>query len=148
MIDRLLAMTVTESESQTHGPRHTPWDSLQWRHNECDGVSIVCSTVCSSTNQRKHQRSASLAFVRGIHRWPVDSPHKMPVTPKIFPFYDVIMAEAAGRCHLTKAAIFFRVPFPILKFLSMAWINNYTHINLWGVIIHPHSCITCGLQRG
>ena len=30
------------------------------------GVSIVCSIVC---NQRKHQRSASLAFVRGIHRW-------------------------------------------------------------------------------
>ena len=47
--------------------------SLQWRHNECDGVSnhqhLVCSTVCSSTDHRKHQSSASLAFVRGIHRW-------------------------------------------------------------------------------
>ena len=40
--------------------------------------------------QRKHQSSASLAFVRGIHRWPVDSPHKGPVTRKMFPFDDVI----------------------------------------------------------
>ena len=40
--------------------------------------------VYSGTGQRKHQTSASLAFVRGIHRWPVNSPHKWPVTRKIF----------------------------------------------------------------
>ena len=38
------------------------------------GVSIVYSTICSGTDQRKYQSSASLAFVRGIHRWPVNSP--------------------------------------------------------------------------
>ena len=42
-------------------------------------------------DQRKHQSSASLAFVRGIHRSPVNSPHKSPVTRKMFPFDDVIM---------------------------------------------------------
>ena len=42
-------------------------------------VSLVWSTVCSGEDQRKHQSSASLAFVRGIHWWPVDSPHKGPV---------------------------------------------------------------------
>ena len=42
-------------------------------------------------DQKKHQSSASLAFVRGIHRWPVNSPHKGPVTRKMFPFGDVIM---------------------------------------------------------
>ena len=47
-------------------------------------VSIVCSTVSSGTDQRKHQISASLALVRGIHRWPVDSPQKEPVTRKCF----------------------------------------------------------------
>ena len=57
-------------------------------------VSIVCSTVCSGADQRIHQNSASLAFVRGIHRWPVDSPYKGPVTQKMFPFDDVIMAES------------------------------------------------------
>ena len=57
-------------------------------------VSTVCSAVCSGAYQRKHQSSASLAFVRGIHRWPVDSPHKGSVTRKMFPFDDVIMGSA------------------------------------------------------
>ena len=47
--------------------------------------------LCSGVNQRKLQGSASMAFVSGIHRWPVKSPHKGPVTPKMFPFDDVIM---------------------------------------------------------
>ena len=55
------------------------------------GVSIVYSTFCSGADQRQHQRSVSLAFVRGIHRWPVNSPHKGPVTWKMFQFDDVIM---------------------------------------------------------
>ena len=54
-------------------------------------LMIVYSAVYSSTDQRKHQSSASLAFVRGIHRWPVNSPHEGPVTRKIFPFDDIIM---------------------------------------------------------
>ena len=54
-------------------------------------VSIVYSTVCSGADQRKDQSSASLAFVRGIHRWPVNSPHKWPVKRKMFQFDDVIM---------------------------------------------------------
>ena len=52
---------------------------------------IVYSIVYSGADQRKHQSSASLAFVRGIHRWPMNSPHKGPVTRKMFPFDDVIM---------------------------------------------------------
>ena len=54
-------------------------------------VFIVCSAVCSGANQRKHQIFASLAFVRGIHRSPVNSPHKGPVTRKMFPYDDVIL---------------------------------------------------------
>ena len=54
-------------------------------------LTIVYSTVYSGRDQRKHQSSASLAFVRGIHRWPVNSPHKGPVMWKMFPFDDVIM---------------------------------------------------------
>ena len=49
------------------------------------------ATVCSGVDQRKHQSSASLGFVRGIHRWPVNSFHNGPVTRKMFPFDDVIM---------------------------------------------------------
>ena len=57
-------------------------------------LTIICSAVYSGADQRKHQSSASLAFVRGIHRWPVNSPHKGPVTRKIVPFDDVIMARS------------------------------------------------------
>ena len=71
--------------------------TLQWRHNGCDSVSqitsltIVYSIIYWDTDQRKHQSSASLAFVRGIHWGLVNSPHKLPVTWKMFPFDDIIM---------------------------------------------------------
>ena len=59
-------------------------------------LTIVYATVYSDADQRKHQSPASLAFVLGIHRGPVNSPHKWPVTPKMFPFHDVIMKICKG----------------------------------------------------
>ena len=56
-------------------------------------VSNVCSTVCSGADQGKHQSIALLASVRGIHRWPINSPQKGPVTRKMFPFDDVVMTQ-------------------------------------------------------
>ena len=56
-------------------------------------LTIVYSTVYSGADQSKHQSSASLAFVCGIHRGPVNSPHKWPVTRKKLPFDDVIMTR-------------------------------------------------------
>ena len=52
--------------------------------SQITSLMIVYSTICSDADQRKHQSSASLAFVRGIHRWPLNSPHKWPVTRKCF----------------------------------------------------------------
>ena len=67
-------------------------------------VSIVYLIVCSDPDQGKHQSSASLAFVRGMHQWPVNSRHKRPVTRKMCPFGDVIMAfleaSASGGCSV------------------------------------------------
>ena len=57
---------------------------------------VVYSTVYSGADQRKHQSSASLCFVWGIRRWPVNSPHKRPVTRKMFPFDDVIIYCASA----------------------------------------------------
>ena len=62
-------------------------------------VTIVYSTVYSGADQRKHQSSESLAFVRGIHRRPVNSPHKGLVTLKMFPFDDVIMSYDTVKTH-------------------------------------------------
>ena len=59
--------------------------------SQMTGFTIVYSTVYAGEDQRKHQNSASLAFVRGMPRWPVNSPHKGPVTRKMFPSDDVIM---------------------------------------------------------
>ena len=71
-------------------------------YNNCDAIiramesqitviSIVCSIACSGRDQRKHQSSALLTFVKGIYRWPVDSPHTGPVTRKIFPINDAVI---------------------------------------------------------
>ena len=56
-------------------------------------LTIVYSTVYSGADEIKHESPASLAFVWGIHRWPVNSPHKWPVTRKMFPFDDVFMSS-------------------------------------------------------
>ena len=63
--------------------------------SQITSLTIVYSTVYSGADQSKHQSSASLAFVWGIHRGPVNSPHKWSVTRKMFPFDDVIMIAMA-----------------------------------------------------
>ena len=62
--------------------------------SQITSLTIVYSTVDSDADQRQNQCSASLAFVRGIHRRPVISPPKWPVTRIMFPFDDVIMGKA------------------------------------------------------
>ena len=59
--------------------------------SQITSLPIVYSTVYSDADQRKHQSPASLAFVWGLHRGPVNSPHKWPVTRKMFLFDDVII---------------------------------------------------------
>ena len=60
-------------------------------------LPVVYLTAYSGADQRKYQGSASLAFVRGIHRWPVNSPHKGPVTRKMFAFDDIMICEIVLR---------------------------------------------------
>ena len=59
--------------------------------SQITSLTIVYSTIYSDADQRKHQSSTSLAFLRGIHRGPVNTTHKWPITRKMFPFDDVIM---------------------------------------------------------
>ena len=81
--------------------RHTDWmycDDviMSATASQITSLTTVYSTVFSSADQRKHQNSASLVFVRGIHPWPVNSPHKGSVTRKMFPFDDVIMCSVTN----------------------------------------------------
>ena len=68
--------------------------------SQISSPTIVYSTIYSDSDQRNHQSSASLAFVRGIHQWLVNSPHKWPVMRKMFPFDDVIMEGICAGLHM------------------------------------------------
>ena len=71
--------------------------ALQWRHTERDGVSnhrrhdCLLNRLFRRISKKTSKLRGTLAFVRGIHRWPVNSPHKGQVARKLFPFDDVIM---------------------------------------------------------
>ena len=74
------------------------WYSLEWSHNGRNSISNHQPANCLLNRSfrcrsKKHQSSASVAFVRGIHWGPVNSLHKWPVTRKMFPFDDVIMCS-------------------------------------------------------
>ena len=81
------------------GTYHTNWHyfdvTMDAIASQITSLTIVYSTVYSDADQRKHQSSASLAFVRGIHRGTVNSPHKWPATRKMFPF-DYVIMESVG----------------------------------------------------
>ena len=81
-------------------------------------LTSVYSAVYSDANQRKHQGSASVAFVRGIHRRPVNSPHKLPATRKMFPIDDVIMRSFVRQDILTG----------IGAILFLTFENVHTHV--------------------
>ena len=66
--------------------------------SQITNLTIVDWTVYSGADQRKDQSSASLAYGRGILRWPVNFPHKWSVTRKIFPLDDVIMFQRKKWC--------------------------------------------------
>ena len=74
-----------------HKPTHYCVVIMNAMASQITGVSIVYSTVCADADPKNIKPPRYWPFVRGIHRWPVDSPHKGPVTWKLFPLDDVIM---------------------------------------------------------
>ena len=80
--------------------------------SQITSLTIVHSTVYSGVDQRKHELSASLALVRGSHRWPVNSPYKWPVTRKMFPFGDVIMLQP--NLFITRPIIYQSVTYNVI----------------------------------
>ena len=136
-----------------------------WAHRRLKSPAswLITQPFIKGTDQRKHQSSTSLAFVRGSHRWPVDSPHKWPVTRKMFPFDDVIMCKLyAALTHWGRVTYicvdnhghnffwYLRVVCSVLKHLAdpmmdFYWFDpreqipmkfelNYTNFNAWKLI--------------
>ena len=54
-------------------------------------VSLITNCLFRCRSKKASKLRVTGLCVRGIHRWPVNSPHKGPVTRKMFPFDDVIM---------------------------------------------------------
>ena len=101
--------------------------------SQITSISTACSTICSATDQRKHQRSTSLAFARGIHWWPVDSPHKGPVTWKIFSFDDIIMKVLFGIGYNFKLVDSCDLSLHIPQWLVSVWKHQFV-FNAWALI--------------
>ena len=111
--------------------------------SQITGLTSVYSTVYSGIEQRKHQSSASLTFVRGIHRRPVNSLHKWPVTRKMFPFDDVIMIMWNLRYQNN---IRTRVFIPLRggpKFVNPSWL--WFQIPRFKTAGYDHNCSSCHL---
>ena len=97
--------------------------------SQITSLTIVSSIVYSDADQRKHQSSVSLAFVRGIHRGPVNSPHKWPVTRKMFPFDDVItVLEQRGPPHQAYFVYIFKAPVIKFALATQAWFYKQGHL--------------------
>ena len=102
--------------------------------SQITSLTIVYTTVYSGPDQRKHQSSASLVFVRGIHRSPVNSPHKWPGNAENVSIWwrHHGLRFASNRYFLT--AIRFK-----------AWISNHIHIKQWDRL-HIHALTSTGFN--
>ena len=101
--------------------------------SQITSLTIVYSVVYSDADQRKHRRSASLAFVWGIHRGPVNSPHNWPVTRKMFPFDDIIMTFLLSiSCLQDYTLKSLQVKWaPSTHLLSKTFVNISICLNTW-----------------
>ena len=117
---------------QQIGPSKPPSEfmsmPLQWRHNYRDGVSNHQPHDCL-LNRLFRRRSKKTSKLRVNGRWTVNSPHKVPVTRKMFPFGDVIMA---GKSLNSKYKSYFIHEYSVIKG-SMPWWLKYIDYNLIGL---------------
>ena len=108
--------------------------------SQITSLTNVYSTIYSDVDQRKHQSSASLASVREIHRWPMNSTYKGPVTRKMFPFDDVIMKH--GEYMYNNNYAIYR--WLNACALAMELLQSCTKISIFGL---PRSCNQINIRR-
>ena len=134
MFIKIQFVVLLSIEYHQPAPSRIPYNDviMSAMASQITSLTIVCSTVYSGGDQTKHQISASLAFVRGIHRGPVNSPHKGSVTRKMFPFDHVIMTKCEHGMFAYKydhnVKVFCLVPNLMYCYLSfnMCFANAFT----------------------
>ena len=90
--------------------------------SQITNLMIIYLPVYSGGDQRKHQSPASLAFVRRIHWWPVNSPHKGPARLAIRSWPSLLLCWWSATVHQKVE----------LKYIYR-W---YNHLFIW-VILWP-----------
>ena len=126
--------------------------------SQITSLTIVYLTVYSDPDKRKHQSSTSLASVRGIHRWPVNSPHKLPVRRKMFPFYDVIVMSMFAtfiphqfqynvdiQAHVCADA--YSSTEGLMAWSDHDWLMSQYMTSMFDALLHETSCITITVNR-
>ena len=115
--------------------------------SQITGLTIAYSNVYSGADQRKHQSSASLAFVEGIHPWiPLTkAPNKGPIRRKMLPFDDVIMKDCGTTNNRIRIVLLFGlllvlafsfsfslVPFHVFHYSDVTWchdVSDHRHVD-------------------
>ena len=109
----ILAMTMKTGAKSCH--MHYS-DVIMGTMAQITSLTSVYSTIYSSTDQWKHQSFASLAFVQGIHRWPLFSRTKGQKPGKCFHLMTSSCIKRLNRpCNVEK-----RWRQPLLKHLTKA----------------------------
>ena len=96
--------------------------------SQITSLTIVYSIFSLGADKKKHQSAESLAFGRGIRRWPVDYPQTEPATRKMFPFDDVIMSRGEFTTIKARELWFSEYVMKIIspsKIDMMKWIPAY-----------------------
>ena len=68
--------------------------------SQITSLAIVYSPVCSGTDKKKKKKLRVTGLCEGNSPGPVNSPHKRPVTRKMFPFDDVIIMVNGNEHHV------------------------------------------------
>ena len=113
--------------------------------SQITNLANVYLTLYSGTDQRKYQSSASLAFVRGIHRGPVNSPHKWPVTRKMFPFDDVIMSYIVCTTAIDAGRESKAIP-TVTRRNNYVIITSKRRCNVVLTLLWRYHCVLCPLR--
>ena len=94
---------------------------------------LFTQSFIQGADQRKHPSFVSLAFVRGIRWWVVNSLHKGPVTRKMFPFNDIIMAWTF--LNLNPG------PMNYVSFAPIYWLGFVSVCTHWQFCLHGQNCL-------
>ena len=100
--------------------------ALQWRHNDHDGVSNHQPHDCLLKRLFRHRskKTSKLSVTglcEGIHRWPVNSPHKGQQRRKCFDFMTPSRLKAKQQADSNTRTLVPEAEFTIVNVINARW---------------------------